>query len=193
LTNITIPEGLRTIGDFAFFHCIGLTNITLPDSLTSAGARVFEQSALVRAEIGRGITSFGGWHFFAYCENLAGVYFRGDAPEVISDFQNSDPTIYYLPGTTGWGPTFAGRPTAPWFLAKPSILDFGANFGIRTNCFGFVVSWATNASVVVERSINPATSGWSAVSTVALTGGSFYFRDAQWTNYPNCFYRLRLP
>lgn len=193
LTNLTMPEGLRSIGDFAFFHCIGLTNITLPDSLTSVGARVFEQSALIRAEIGRGITSFGGWHFFAYCEHLAGVYFRGDAPEVISDFQNSYPTIYYLPGTVGWGPTFAGRPTALWQLPKPLILKFGPSFGARTNHFGFVISWATNASVIVEASSDPNNSSWRSVSTNTLTSGSSYFSDVRWRDDTNRFYRLRSP
>ena len=23
-------------------------------------------------------------------------------------------TVYYLPGTTGWGKEFGGQPTAPW-------------------------------------------------------------------------------
>jgi len=33
-------------------------------------------------------------------------------------------TVYYLPGTTGWGPTFAGRPTALWTL--PPVADVSA-------------------------------------------------------------------
>jgi hypothetical protein len=33
---------------------------------------------------------------------------------------DNDATIYYLPGTTGWGPTFGGRLTAVWIQA-PTI------------------------------------------------------------------------
>ena len=61
-------------------------------------------------------------------------------------------TVYYLPGTTGWDSTFAGRPTALWVLPYPLILNNGSSFGVQTNGFGFIISWATNISVVVEAS-----------------------------------------
>jgi hypothetical protein len=34
---------------------------------------------------------------------------------------------------------------------------------------------------------------WSPLQTNTLTGGSCYFSDSQWTNYPGRFYRLRSP
>jgi len=37
-------------------------------------------------------------------------------------------TVYYLPGTTGWSTTFGGRPTAPWLLPNPLILNNGSGF-----------------------------------------------------------------
>ena len=100
-------------------------------------------------------------------------------------------TIYYLPGTTGWGSTFGGRPTALWFLPNPLILNNGPSFGVKTNLFGFIISWATNIPVAVEACTNAANHTWSPVSTNSLTNGSSYFSDPQWTNYPARFYRLR--
>ena len=45
-----------------------------------------------------------------------GVYFQGNAPAAGSDVFDGDneATVYYLPGTTGWGTTFGGLPTALW-------------------------------------------------------------------------------
>ncbi len=34
---------------------------------------------------------------------------------------------------------------------------------------------------------------WAPVATNTLTGGSAYFSDPEWTNYPARFYRLRSP
>jgi hypothetical protein len=44
---------------------------------------------------------------------LTGVYFKGNVPSVgLHVFAgNYKVIVYYLPGTTGWGPTFGGRPT----------------------------------------------------------------------------------
>ena len=56
-----------------------------------------------------------------------------------------------------------------------------------------IISWATNLSVVVEASEYLANSIWTRVGTNTLTGGSSYFSDAHWTNYPTRFYRLRSP
>ena len=101
--------------------------------------------------------------------------------------------VYYLPGTTGWGATYGGRPTAQWWLPNPVILNIGPGFGGQTNGFGFIISWATNLSVVVEACTNPANPIWSPLQTNTLRSDSLYFSDPQWTNYPARFYRLRSP
>ena len=54
---------------------------------------------------------------------------------------------------------FDGRPTAPWFLPNPLILTHSASFGVGANGFGFTISWATNASVVVQAATNLANPG----------------------------------
>ena len=105
----------------------------------------------------------------------------------------TDPaTVYYLPGATGWGAMFDGRPTEPWFLPNPLILNPSASFGVQPGGFGFTISWATNASVVVQAATNLANPVWIPVSTNTLTGGTNYFSDPQWTNYPARFYRVQL-
>jgi hypothetical protein len=94
-----------------------------------------------------------------------------------------------LPGTTGWGSTFGGIPTALWSLPYPLILN--GSLGVRSNQFGFTVSWATNLNVVVEAATDLANPIWSPLQTNALTSGSFYFSDPQWKGYPSRFYRVR--
>jgi hypothetical protein len=62
---------------------------------------------------------------------------------------------------------------------------------VRSNQFGFIVSWATNLNVVVEAATDLGNPVWSPVATNTLTGGTFYFTDPQWTKYPSLFYRVR--
>jgi hypothetical protein len=64
---------------------------------------------------------------------------------------------------------------------------------VQTNEFGFIISWATNISVVVEACTDLAHPTWYPLQTNTLTGGSSYFSDASWKNYPARFYRIRLP
>jgi hypothetical protein len=72
------------------------------------------------------------------------------------------------------------------------ILNFEPSIGVRTNRFGFTISWATNIPVVVEACsmTNPT---WAPLQTNTLTGGTCYFSDPQWTNYPVRCYCLRSP
>jgi hypothetical protein len=129
---------------------------------------------------------------FFQCYSLTGVYFQGNSPSPTNDsfaFYADPATVFYLPGTTGWGAVFDGRPTALWFLPNPLILNHGPGFGVQPGGFGFTISWATNASVVVEAATNLAHPVWIPVSTNTLTGGTNYFSDPQWTNYPERFYR----
>jgi hypothetical protein len=103
-----------------------------------------------------------------------------------------NPTAYYLPGTTGWDTTFYCLATAPWFLPNPLILS-SPDFGVRANGFGFIISWATNTSVVVEACTDLANPIWFPVSRNTLTDGWSYFSDPQWRNYTRRFYRVRSP
>jgi hypothetical protein len=73
--------------------------------------------------------------------------------------------VYYLPGATGWNPTFAGRPTQLW---KPLVRTHDASFGLRTNQFGFTIDWAGNRSVIVEACTNLTQPGWAPVATNVL-------------------------
>ena len=74
-------------------------------------------------------------------------------------------------------------------LRQKSIVPFG----VRTNQFGFNINWADGMVVVVEACTDLANPIWSPVGTNTLTGGSSYFSDPQWTNYPARLYRLRWP
>ena len=87
--------------------------------------------------------------------------------------------------------TNTGLPVVLW---TPQVQTSGPNFGERTNQFGFTITWASGGTVVVEASTNLANPTWYPLATNTLTsGGSSYFSDPTWTNYPGRFYRLRSP
>ena len=41
ITDLTIPSGVTSIGDYAFHDCTGLTNVSIPSSVTSIGTEAF--------------------------------------------------------------------------------------------------------------------------------------------------------
>jgi hypothetical protein len=176
-----LPNGVTQIAYSAFSGCSGLTAITLPPTLLD----IYDYA-------------------FSDCAGLTALYFEGNAPELPFDVDQAswrDPhssalvgadraTVYYLPGNAGWGNEYGGRPTAEWL---PQVLSGESNLGVQTNQFGFKIAWASGKTVVVEAATNLAEPTWIPVSTSTLTDGSFLFGDAEWTNFPARFYRLRSP
>ena len=112
LTSVTIPNNVTSIGAHAFYLCSGLTSVTIPNSVTSIGTLAFSLcSGLTSVTIGSGVTSIED-NVFQYCYGLTSVHFQGNAPTAsTSAFADTYPTIYYYAGKTGWGSTYAGRPT----------------------------------------------------------------------------------
>ena len=92
---------------------------------------------MISVTIPNSVTRIGGSAFYG-CSSLTGVYFRGNAPGRGGHeqwFGADQAVMYYLPGATGWGTTFRGRPTALWLprmeaathLASPVWLPLQTN------------------------------------------------------------------
>ena len=132
LASITIPNSVTSIGFHPFTSCCNLTNVTLSDQVVSIGIDAFRwctnltSITIPASVIHIGDAAFANCTAKSYLINglrestnyisLERVYFKGNAPTLGRNVFNSDDhlTNYYLPGKTGWGATFGGRPTAVW-------------------------------------------------------------------------------
>ena len=98
---VVIPSSINGhpvtgIADWTFNTVSNVYSATLPNSITNMGSQTFRN-----------------------CSSLVEIYFQGNAPVVTVASGNTFPnssiaTVYYLPETTGWGPTFNDCPTALW-------------------------------------------------------------------------------
>ena len=97
LTSITIPSSVASLGVQCFCQCSGLTSITIPSSVTSLGYSCFYGCVgLTSITIPSSVTSLGE-SCFDECTNLESIYFKGKAPNRISNAGISKACIIYVP------------------------------------------------------------------------------------------------
>ena len=110
LTNVTIADTVTNIGTNAFGDCRDLSSVRIPGSVTSIGWGAFTYClGLTSITIPASVTNINSYAFAA-CTNLASVYFQGNAPTADTTLFGTFPqfpvdtnaTVYYLPGTSGW-------------------------------------------------------------------------------------------
>jgi hypothetical protein len=124
---------------------------------------------------------------------LARVYFQGNAPTIGMDvFQYYSPTVYYLPGTTGWS-NFSATTQIAAVLWNPVIQAGASSFGVSNGQFGFNITGNTNLPIVVEACTNLVNPVWTPVQSMTLTNGSVYFSDPNSSNYPVRYYGIGFP
>ena len=62
--NVTIQNGTKKIGDYAFYNCGSLSEVTLPDSVESIGAFAFSDcGSATNIKLGKGVKSIGEYAF----------------------------------------------------------------------------------------------------------------------------------
>ncbi len=72
-TSVTIPTGVTSIGEAAFYGCSSLTSVTIPNSVTSIGEEAFGCcTGLTSVTIPNSVTSIGIDAFY-WCRNLTSV------------------------------------------------------------------------------------------------------------------------
>lgn len=215
LTSVTIAHGVKNIGDNAYDYCFRLPRITIPGSVTNIGNQAFWNCTnLSSVSISEGVRSFGLGAFmncssltnitipasvttlqpqiFLNCPELRGIFFKGNRTAGFSSgfVINSTPTLYYLPGATGWGTTFGGRPVLLW---NPLMAASDPSFGVGPGGFSFTITGTTNIPIVVEAATNLSEADWVALQSLNLNNGTHYFSDPEWTDHAARLYRIRSP
>lgn len=60
VTELVIPEGVTSIGDYAFVNCSSITSVVIPDGVTTIGDYAFDGcNKLESVTVGNGVTSVG--------------------------------------------------------------------------------------------------------------------------------------
>jgi hypothetical protein len=131
ITNITIPNSVTNIGDYAFYECHNLASITIPNSITSIGNYAFAAdyyyatSPLTNITFGTNVNSIGT-NAFQYCTSLASV-------------------------TIPNGVTSIGANTFSWCVSLTNIIIPNGVTNIGDYAFNFCDSLT---SILIPRSVN---------------------------------------
>ena len=81
MEQLIIPEGVERIGNDAFFGCSGLKSVNLPESLTELGAEAFIGcNSLTSIAIPKNVTKIGTGNIFVGCNNLTSIIVDHENP-----------------------------------------------------------------------------------------------------------------
>ena len=97
VTDLVIPEGVTSIGEYAFCYCSSVASVTIPEGVTSISDYAFCYcSSLISVAIPESVTNIGE-ELFSGCSSLTGIYVDIDNPCYSSDkygvFFNKDKTV----------------------------------------------------------------------------------------------------
>jgi len=85
VSEVSLPNSLKSIGDSAFNGCKNLEKISIPIAVTHIGTYAFQRcTQLTEITIPENVTTIGDFAF-AYCDNLTTVYFNATNCKSVSD------------------------------------------------------------------------------------------------------------
>ena len=100
LTSVIIPNGITSIGNYAFYGCVSLTNINIPKSVTFIGSSAFQNCKnLTNVTIPNSVTSIGD-SAFSGCKNLTSVTIPNSVTSIGDDaFSSTGLTSVRIPNS----------------------------------------------------------------------------------------------
>jgi hypothetical protein len=143
-----IPDGVKTVGEGAFYWVSGLTGVTIPDSVTYIGYEAFHYChGLKFLALGNGVEGFG-IDAFRDCTRLKAAYFPASMDgKMITGLRlpSGCTNVYY--DATGSGKTVSSPVAVPkkW-LAMHATAALAATEGAR--------DWEAAATAVAANGVN---------------------------------------
>ncbi|MCR5819885.1 MAG: leucine-rich repeat domain-containing protein [Bacteroidaceae bacterium] len=137
IRDLVVPEGLKSIPNYAYNNCSNLTSITLPNSVKSIGEYAFNNcSDLTALTIPDGLTSIGNYAFNG-CSHL-NILTLPNTPPTIGSNNLRDDMVYFIP--TDAMDTY--KSASVWsdfsihFVASDSESSFDVNTVAKENSSG---------------------------------------------------------
>jgi autotransporter-associated beta strand protein len=170
LSSVTIPPSVSSIGNSSFYNCTGLTGVTIPGSVTNLGYSAFYNcSRLTSVTISPGVTSIG-YSAFRNCSGLTSVTVPGSVTSI------GDSAFYNCIGLTS-------------VAISPGVTSIGSS--VFYNCYG-LTSVAVPASVAsIGTDVFAGCSGLTAIAVdsanpnyVGVEGVLFNRLQTQLIQYP---------
>jgi hypothetical protein len=187
LTDVTISSNVTSIGLDSFQGCGSLTNVTMLGGVVSIGIFAFADSSKLATVTLPATVAEIAFGAFAY-DALNAVYFEGNEPTTDpSAFLGESATVYFLPGTSGWGPTLDGLTTvlegapSPNGALEVTILPPGAVAGgAQWQVDGGLLQPA--GATVVGLSVGPHTVSFTTVTDWTAPSNEMVSVNANVTN-----------
>ncbi len=190
--KIVIGEGVKEIGNFAFYDCKDLESVSLPSTLDWIGSFAFCKSGLKRISFPARIGIFGSFAFYG-CDKLEEIAFTGDSsylgaccfgnctalksihlPSALSTVEDyafmgcTQLSDIYVPYSLTEFSKFAFEDT-PWY-AELKKQPFVIINDILTDC-GTVNSGTVELPAGIKQMANCAFEGYDKITSVVIPDG----------------------